>query len=196
MGTVCEHRPTPAGVRLGIHANGWPADAQCGESIAVNGCCLTLVESDSGTLRFDVVPQTISLTTMGQLTVGDSVNLERAMRADALLGGHFVQGHVDAVGTVLTVDRTGGGWRTRICVPAACCKHMVAQGSVSVDGISLTVAAIGPAWFEVALIPETLDRTTLKVRLAGTSVNVEVDVLAKMIAAQIAHHARAVPEVN
>lgn len=185
MGDVSERRDTATGVRLSIRAPGWLADPQPGESIAVNGCCLTLVHATDGTLCFDVIPQTLALTTTGDLRVGDRVNLERSLRADALLGGHLVQGHVEGVGAVVGVDRTNGQWRTRISAPPAVQAHMIDQGSVTVDGVSLTVAATGADWFEVALIPETLQRTTLVHRMAGSRVNIEADVLSRMVAAQV-----------
>lgn len=185
MGEVSERRETATGARLSIGAPGWLVDPQPGESIAVNGCCLTLVQAEGGTLRFDVIPQTLALTTTGDLRVGDAVNLERSLRADALLGGHLVQGHVEGVGTVVGVDRANGQWRTRIAAPAAVQAHMIDQGSVTVDGVSLTVAATGADWFEVALIPETLQRTTLAHRMAGSRVNIEADVLSRMVAAQV-----------
>ena len=185
MGDVSERRDTATGVRLSIRAPGWLADPQPGESIAVNGCCLTLVHATDGTLCFDVIPQTLALTTTGDLRVGDAVNLERSLRADALLGGHLVQGHVEGVGAVVGVDRTNGQWRTRISAPPAVQAHMIDQGSVTVDGVSLTVAATGADWFEVALIPETLQRTTLVHRMAGSRVNIEADVLSRMVAAQV-----------
>ena len=185
MGDVSERRDTATGVRLSIRAPGWLADPQPGESIAVNGCCLTLVHATDGTLCFDVIPQTLALTTTGDLRVGDRVNLERSLRADALLGGHLVQGHVEGVGAVVGVDRTNGQWRTRISAPPAVHAHRIDQGSVTVDGVSLTVAATGADWFEVALIPETLQRTTLVHRMAGSRVNIEADVLSRMVAAQV-----------
>lgn len=175
----------PAGRRLVVHADGWPERPQHGESIAVNGCCLTLVAADARGLHFDAVPQTLARTTLGALAVGDAVNLERSMRADALLGGHLVQGHVDTTAEVLSVDRAGGGWRTRITAPPELDGLLVERGSVTVDGVSLTVAACGAGWFEVALIPETLARTTLAGRLAGSRVNLEGDALAKLVAAQV-----------
>lgn len=185
MGEVSERRETATGVRLSVRASGWLTDPQPGESIAVNGCCLTLVQAANDTLCFDVIPQTLALTTTGDLRVGDPVNLERSLRADALLGGHLVQGHVEGVGTVVGVDQTNGQWRTRISAPPAVHAHMIDQGSVTVDGVSLTVAATGADWFEVALIPETLQRTTLAHRMAGSRVNIEADVLSRMVAAQV-----------
>ncbi len=180
---ACE--PVPSGRRLVVQAQGWPERPQTGESICVNGCCLTLVLADARGLHFEAVPQTLERTTLGALVAGDLVNLERAMRMDALLGGHLVQGHVDTTAEVLSVDRTGGGWRTRIEAPRELDGLLVERGSVAVDGVSLTVAACGERWFEVALIPETLARTTLAGRLDGSRVNLEGDALAKLVAAQV-----------
>lgn len=185
VGDVRERVQTAAGARLVVRAAGWLRDPQAGESIAVDGCCLTLVRFDAGDLCFDVIPQTLALTTLGALRTGDPVNLERSLRADALLGGHLVQGHVEGVGEVVAVDRAEGQWRTRIVAPSALREHLMPQGSVAVDGVSLTVAATGADWFEVALIPETLQRTTLSRRLAGSRVNLEADALGRMVAAQV-----------
>ena len=185
MGRVGALRATATGARLEVQAPGWLADPQPGESIAVNGVCLTLVSHDAGTLRFDAIPQTLGRTTLGALQAGEAVNLERAMRADALVGGHLVQGHVECVGSVVGVDRSGGEWRTRIACDSEVLGLVVDRGSVAVDGVSLTVAATGEGWFEVALIPETLDRTTLATRLAGSRVNIEPDALARMVAEQV-----------
>ena len=185
LGRVAACEDIPAGRRIVIDAGGWPPSPSEGESISVNGCCLTLVQSRDGHLVFEAVPQTLERTTLGQVSAGDPVNLERSMRVDALLGGHLVQGHVDAVGQVISVDRSGGGWRTRITAPAELDGLLVDRGSVAVDGVSLTVAACGTGWFEVALIPETLARTTLAGRRAGSRVNLEGDALAKLVAAQV-----------
>lgn len=185
MGRLDARRTTETGARLEVQAPGWLADPQLGESIAVNGVCLTLVSHEGGTLRFDAIPQTLGRTTLGSLQVGEAVNLERAMRADALVGGHLVQGHVECVGDVVAVDRSGGGWRTRIACDAEALGFVHDRGSVAVDGVSLTVAATGEGWFEVALIPETLERTTLAARLAGSRVNIEPDALARMVAEQV-----------
>lgn len=185
VGDVRERVQTAAGARLVVRAAGWLADPQTGESIAVDGCCLTLVRAQGEDLCFDVIPQTLTLTTLGALRPGDAVNLERSMRADALLGGHLVQGHVEGVGEVVAVDRSNGQWRTRIATPPELHEHLIAQGSVAVDGVSLTVAATGTDWFDVALIPETLQRTTLSRRLVGSRVNLEADVLSRMVAAQV-----------
>jgi riboflavin synthase len=185
VGTVRESRATPSGRRLVVHAGAWPGDPVTGESISVSGCCLTLVAHTADGLHFDVIPQTLACTTLGDRVAGDPVNLERSVRAQGLLGGHLVQGHVDGAGTVLAVDRDRG-WRVRVRPPMSVQSLMVDRGSVAMDGVSLTAAAVGSDWFEVALIPETLERTTLRRLQPGDRVNVEADVLAKMVATQVA----------
>jgi riboflavin synthase len=173
---------------LVLSAGEWPGNATVGESICVNGCCLTVVDIARGELAFDVVAQTLQHTTTGQLRAGDMVNVERAMRADSLVGGHFVQGHVDTTATILEVDRANGQWRTRIESPLEIDHFLHERGSVAVDGVSLTIATKGEGWFEVALIPETLAKTTLSLRLQGARVNVEADSMAKAVAAEVARH--------
>jgi riboflavin synthase alpha subunit len=185
QGTVRSIGPIDAGARIEIDAAGWLETPQPGESIAVNGCCLTLVSHAGGLLRFDAIPQTLARTTLGTLRSGERVNLERSLAFGAPVGGHLVQGHVECVARVLGVSREGGEWRTRIEVPAELSPCIHARGSVAVDGVSLTVAACDEGWFEVALIPETLERTTLRERLAGSRVNVEPDAMAQMVAAEV-----------
>ncbi|WP_375500309.1 riboflavin synthase [uncultured Jatrophihabitans sp.] len=162
-------------------------DVVHGASIAVNGVCLTVVgwgEPTDGTvgLDFDVMGETLARSVIGGLAVGDRVNLERAVRADARLDGHVVQGHVDGTGTV--VSRTpGDAWEAvRFSVPPELARFLAEKGSVAVDGVSLTVSGVGPDWFEVGLIPETLRATTLGGRQPGDAVNLEADVLAKYVA--------------
>jgi len=185
QGVVRAISPTAAGARIEIDAAGWPPEAKAGESIAVNGCCLTLVDGGPGALRFDAIPQTLARTTMGELRAGDPVNLERSLAFGAPVGGHLVQGHVECVGTVRSVSREGGEWRTRIGAPEDTLALMTERGSVAVDGVSLTVAGIGDGWFEVALIPETLARTTLRARLEGSRVNIEPDAMARLVQAEV-----------
>jgi riboflavin synthase len=160
-------------------------DLTHGASIAVNGVCLTVVGWDGGQLtaiEFDVMGETLKRSVIGNLGVGDPVNLERAVRADARLDGHVVQGHVDGTGVVLS--RTSGDqWDTlRFGLPGELARFVAEKGAIAVDGVSLTVSAVGPDWFEVGLIPETLRATTLGRRSAGEPVNLEVDVLAKYVA--------------
>jgi riboflavin synthase len=156
-----------------------------GASIAVDGVCLTVVGWQPGELtavRFDVMGETLKRSVIGTLGVGDRVNLERAVRADARLDGHVVQGHVDGTGVI--VSRTpGDAWESvRFALPPELARFVAEKGSIAIAGVSLTVAAVGPDWFEVGLIPETLRATTLGGKAAGDPVNLEVDVLAKYVA--------------
>lgn len=179
-------------VRLEIDSGGWGHRPALGDSIAVSGCCLTLarVSPDGRQLGFDCIPESMRKTALGRLAAGSTVNLEHAALPTTLLGGHLVQGHVDATGEVLAVGRDGE-WRVRIGVPASFAPWLVEQGSIAVDGVSLTLASISPAgspscWFEVCLIPVTLERTTLGRLAPGDRVNVEADCIAKMVARQLA----------
>ncbi len=187
QGAVAALRPEPWGARLEIDPRGWQHVPRDGDSVSVNGCCLTVVGSPApgAALRFDVIPQTLGLTTIGALAAGELVNLEHAATAATLLGGHLVQGHVDGVGTVALVSTAGGEWRTRVSAPPGFMEHVVERGSVAVDGVSLTVATVGEGWFEVALIPATLAKTTLRDRAPGSRVNLEADALAKMVAERV-----------
>jgi len=152
-----------------------------GESVAVNGTCLTVVAHDSDSFQFQVGPETLLKTNLGQLQAGHVVNLERSLKVGDRLGGHFVQGHVDAVGTIVGRD-TQGEWETiRFACPASLTQLMVPKGSIAVDGISLTLVDVGPDFFTVMLIPHTLAHTTLGVRQVGDAVNLEADMLAKHV---------------
>jgi riboflavin synthase len=157
------------------------AGARHGESISVNGACLTVIGVDSGTFRADVMAETLKRTSLGGLLPGAPVNLERAVPVDGRLGGHVVQGHVDGTGVV--VSRTpGDGWETvRFGMPRDLARFVAEKGSIAVDGVSLTVTAVGDDWFEVGLIPTTLALTTLGGAVPGAPVNLEVDVLAKYV---------------
>jgi riboflavin synthase len=154
-----------------------------GSSVSVNGVCLTVVaartEDDRQLIEFDVMAETLTRSVIGGLQVGESVNLERALRVDGRLDGHVVQGHVD--GNAVILSRTpGDGWDSvRFSLPGELARYVAEKGSVAVDGVSLTVTALGPDWFEVGLIPETLRATTLGRKVVGDAVNLEVDVLAK-----------------
>ncbi|MFL6074633.1 MAG: riboflavin synthase, partial [Mycobacteriales bacterium] len=157
------------------------AGARHGDSIAVNGACLTVIGVDGDTFRADVMAETLKRTSLGGLLPGAPVNLERAVPVDGRLGGHVVQGHVDGTGVV--VSRTpGDGWETvRFGMPRDLARYVAEKGSVAVDGVSLTVTAVGDDWFEVGLIPTTLALTTLGGAVPGAPVNLEVDVLAKYV---------------
>ena len=179
-----EHRGDAA--RLTIR--GSTDDVSPGESIAVNGVCLTVTGVIDGTFTADVMGETLGRSGLGTLTPGAPVNLERSVRLADRLGGHLVQGHVDATGTIIS-RRPAAHWdRVRISLPAAISRYVVHKGSITVDGVSLTVSALGApqpetgaGWFEVSLIPETLKRTTLGTREPGDTVNLEVDVIAKYV---------------
>jgi riboflavin synthase len=159
------------------------SDAGLGDSLSINGVCLTVTGTQDGTFTADVMLETLNRSSLGDLRPGSPVNLERPMRIDGRLGGHMVQGHVDGTGTILS-RRPGERWDVvRISLPTSLARYVVEKGSIGVDGISLTVVATGedPAWFDVSLIPETLSRTTLGRKQPGDPVNLEVDVIAKYV---------------
>lgn len=192
LGTVSEVRDIPTGRRLTIDAASWGYRPEDGASIAVDGCCLTVVESSGGRHVFDVIHRSLEMTTLGGLAVADSVNLEHAATMETLLGGHLVQGHVDGTGVIREID-AGDDWRVRIEAPIGVREHLVDRGSITVDGVSLTVARTicgdgaqaGATGFEIALIPETLERTTLRDFTVGERVNLEADAFAKMVAVHV-----------
>lgn len=170
------------GARLGIEARAVLADAEVGASIAVNGCCLTVVGLGHGWWAADAVTETLARTTLGSLAVGDPVNLERPVRLADRLGGHLVQGHVDGVAALSgRSPQSDGSVRLSFELPAGLSRYVVEKGSVAVDGVSLTVASRGDDTFEVAVIPHTLAVTTLGPMPVGGRANVEVDVLAKYV---------------
>jgi len=152
-----------------------------GASVAVNGVCLTVVSSADGNLAFDVVAESMDRSNLGALSAGSQVNLERPMPATGRFDGHVVQGHVDGRGTVLSRIDEGGSHRIRVELPSSLARYVVEKGSVTVDGVSLTVTGVGQDWFEFVLIPHTLDATTLGKRGIGEHVNLEVDVIAKYV---------------
>jgi riboflavin synthase len=152
-----------------------------GDSIAVNGVCLTAVERSNGSFSADVMPETLRHTSLEPLTEGDEVNLELPLRAGDRLGGHVMQGHVDGTGTVESVNEDGNSRVVRIRAAAELLRYVVHKGSIGVDGVSLTVSDVDDEAFEVSLIPETLERTTLGAAAPGRTVNLEVDVLAKYV---------------
>jgi len=171
----------PEGVRLLVEAPGTAAVSAVGDSVSLNGCCLTAVELSDGRIAFDAVPETLARTSLAGLGTGSPLNVEPALRAGDPLGGHYVQGHVDAVGWVRSVDAEGDGARVWIDAPAEVLRYCVEKGSIAVDGVSLTVAALDESGFAVALVPHTLELTTLGSLSQGQEVNLEADVLAKYV---------------
>jgi riboflavin synthase len=169
------------GVTLRIGAPTTAAVTTVGDSVAIDGVCLTAEAVDDGALRFHAVPETLGRTTLGGLAEGDAVNVEPPLRAGEPLGGHIVQGHVDAVGSVRALERDGDGARLTVAAAADVMRYCVEKGSITVDGVSLTVAAVDERAFEVALIPHTLEVTTLWELAPGSQVNLEADVLAKYV---------------
>jgi riboflavin synthase len=170
--------------RLRIRGPLVAAGAARGDSIAINGVCLTVTGTRNGEFSADVMGETLARSSLGSLRLGVAVNLERPLRPDGRLGGHIVQGHVDGTGTI-AARWPAAGWETvRISMPPELARYVIEKGSVAVDGISLTVSALGAAddpWFEVSLIPETLARTTLGSKQPGDVVNLEVDMIAKYV---------------
>jgi riboflavin synthase len=157
------------------------SDAAHGDSIAVNGVCLTVVDNRDGAFTADVMKETLVRSSLGALRVGSPVNLERAVRLQDRLGGHLVQGHVDGTGELLAVTPDAHWTVVRVSLPAELGRYVVEKGSITVDGVSLTVSAVEEDWFEVSLIPTTLDLTTLGRKGVGDPVNLEVDITAKYI---------------
>lgn len=179
LGAVVGVDDLPDGRRLRLSVDGWDG-LPVGASVSVNGVCLTALEGVGG-VEFDVVPETLKRTNLGSLSPGDRVNLERAMPASGRFDGHVVQGHVDATGTVSSVRRDHDGVVMIIEADDEVLRYVVEKGSITVDGVSLTVAGLSEGAFSVALIPHTLEVTTLGLRKAGDTVNLEVDVLAKYV---------------
>jgi len=169
-----------AGARLRIATRLGP-EIGVGDSIAVNGVCLTATAADAGGFATEAMNQTLEVTVIGALAPGARVNLELATRADERLGGHIVQGHADGSGRVLEVAEDGFARRVRVELPADLLRYVVDKGSVALNGVSLTVATLGDTWAEVSLIPETLERTNLGDAAPGDRLNVEVDVIAKYV---------------
>ncbi|GAA0741376.1 riboflavin synthase [Dactylosporangium roseum] len=183
LGTVVAVDPRPGrdSARLSIRGATVTADAAHGDSIAVDGVCLTVVDNADGVFTADVMGETLKRSTLGRLRTGSPVNLERAATVATRLGGHIVQGHVDGVGEVLSRE-PGDQWETvTFSLPAALARYVVEKGSVTVDGISLTVMAVTDDTFSVGLIPTTLKLTTLGAKSAGEQVNLEVDIMAKYV---------------
>lgn len=181
VGRLRSRKPHGGGARFEVECTLGGEPLRHGESVAVNGVCLTVAASGAGGFAADLSPETLSRTTLGRLPVGERVNIERALRLTDRLGGHIVLGHVDATAAVRAVQPLQAFRVVRLALPPALGPEVAEKGSVAVDGVSLTVAAVGGDWFEVAVIPATLEGTTLKDRRVGDLVNLETDVLAKYV---------------
>ena len=187
LGEVVAVEALPESARLVVRGPVVTADARHGESIAVDGVCLTVVDAADGCFSADVMAETLRRSSLGDVVPGTRVNLERAVTLADRLGGHLVQGHVDATGTVLD-RRSEARWDlVRIAIPAELSRYVVPKGSITVDGVSLTVVDVGADWFTVSLIPTTLDLTTLGRKALGARVNLEVDILAKYVERLLQH---------
>ena len=184
LGTVTQVDETPTGRRLRIEERAVLDELKVGDSVAVNGVCLTAVEVDGGAVSVDVVQESLDRSNLGDLRGGGRVDLERPMPASGRFDGHIVQGHVDGVGVVSSIAQEGDAVRMRIELPEKLARYVVEKGSITVDGVSLTVTDVGTeltTWFEIVLIPHTLEVTVLGLRGVGDRVNLEVDVLAKYV---------------
>ena len=182
VGHIAALEPRGGDVRLRVGTGTLPFDhVQLGESIAVNGVCLTVVEFDASSFAADASNETLSLTTLGNLQVGAAVNLERAMRPTDRLGGHLVSGHVDGVGQVLSIAEDARAQRWRFAAPKPLLRYIAKKGSICVDGVSLTVNEVDAQGFEVALVPHTVAHTAFAKTKVGDAVNLEIDVVARYI---------------
>ena len=180
VGRLAAREPVGGDVRFTFEVGTLPfADVQLGESIAVNGVCLTVIESDATSFKADASTETLALTTLGVLPAGSALNLERAMRPTDRLGGHIVSGHVDGLGTVQSITDDARAQRWRFAVPAALLKYIAKKGSICVDGTSLTVNEVDDEGFEVALIPHTVAHTRFAETRVGDAVNLEIDLMAR-----------------
>jgi riboflavin synthase len=178
--------PSPAGRRIRIKTS-LASELTLGESLSVNGVCLTVVANASGVVAADVSPETLRVTTLGQAKAGALANLERSLRADARVGGHFVQGHVDATASIRDLHPQGDSYWLTVSFPSVLGSLIVQKGSIAVDGISLTVAAVDGETFSVQIIPFTFQHTNLRSARAGDPVNIECDILGKYVARALDH---------
>ncbi|MGX9721129.1 riboflavin synthase [Stenotrophomonas acidaminiphila] len=182
VGRLAAHEPVGGDVRFSFEVGSLPFDnVQLGESIAVNGVCLTVIAFDGTSFQADASTETLGLTTLGQLAVGAAINLERAMRPTDRLGGHLVSGHVDGIGTVLSIVDDARAQRWRFAAPAPLLKYIAKKGSICVDGVSLTVNEADDQGFEVALIPHTVAHTRFAHTGVGDAVNLEIDLVARYV---------------
>ncbi|MFN8003994.1 MAG: riboflavin synthase [Acidobacteriota bacterium] len=189
LGVIRRITSARAGARLEVSAHTVLSDAKLGDSIAVNGVCLTVVDQGADWFAADVSAETLRRTSLKQAAAGTRVNLERAMAANGRFGGHIVQGHVDGTGEFQEARPSGDGWVLRIGFPPELARYIVEKGSITVDGISLTVAALGETWFEIAVIPHTWKVTNLGTLARAATVNLEVDIIAKYVERMMAHFA-------
>ncbi|WP_417739337.1 riboflavin synthase [Rosistilla oblonga] len=185
LATVAQVLPQPPGKRIEVDAGPVAEGAQIGDSVAINGCCLTVIEIDGERLAFEAGEETLSRTVLGGLVAGSLVNLERALRAGDRLGGHYVSGHVDALGQLILREEDPPWAKLWFGVPPELTRQMASKGSVTVDGVSLTLVDVQGDRFSVALIPHTLQATTLGSRAIGDRVNIETDLLAKYVQRQL-----------
>jgi riboflavin synthase len=181
VGQVVSFAPAKDGWSLQLAAGLVPSDVALGDSVAVNGCCLTVVRYDTGHLWFDLLEETRRLTNFSELQPGSAVNLERSLKTESRLGGHFVAGHIDALGRIEVFEPRGKDHYLRVAVPVGTGRYLVSKGSIAIDGISLTVAEVAGDSFSVWLIPHTLAVTNLREKKPGSSVNLEFDLLAKYV---------------
>lgn len=185
VGIIDSLVPDGPGVRLKVRAGVVAVDAKLGDSIAVNGCCLTVVERESDVLGFDAGSETLSRTNLGKLVPGSRVNLERSLQVGDRLGGHYVSGHIDATGTLEEIKLEGAWAFYWFRVPPELTRQMARKASIAVDGVSLTLVDVQASRFSVALIPHTLESTTLGKLIPGDAVNIETDILAKYVEQQL-----------
>ena len=181
-GTVRQISVTPDGARLTIEAVIALGGTRVGDSIAMNGACLTVVTRDDRTFAVEATLETLRRTNLGELGIGDRLHLERALAVGGRFGGHFMQGHVDGTGTIRDRQTVGDAVVQSFSAPPEIVRYLVPKGSISVDGVSLTVVNVGADWFDVWLIPHTLDMTLLTQKPVGATVNLEADILAKYVA--------------
>ena len=187
IGTVSGLEQREFGLRFSVHCLGWSELPKLGASIAISGCCLTVVTASHSTngieLEFDIVQESIQCTNLGSMKPGDSINIEQSLIANSRIGGHFVQGHIDCVEQVIQHEvLKNGDHRLRLSMESIDVDTVISKGSITIDGVALTIAKVDQEWFEVVLIPTTLKETTLRFLEQGDSVNIETDILIRTVA--------------
>ena len=181
VGTVVSVNQNTEGKEFIINAPGLIKDIQIDDSVSTNGCCLTATQIKGDTFKVQAIHMTLQKTSVGNLKSGDKVNLELSLRPQDRLGGHFVQGHVNAMGKIKQIKTTGANWEIEVSIPLVLRKYMISEGSITLDGISLTIAKLTDESLTVAIIPHTLEKTTLGTKKVGDHLNLEVDMIAKYI---------------